>query len=120
MDAFNFIIIKLVLQKIQPLDFLVLLFAFFYGNLFVITFSTMSWGIILIGLIVYFLEFLTKIVYFLFYSETDPNKRINFFSFKPLIFKKYTKNKKWFLILLNTLKRGFLLGFFIEAFKVGS
>lgn len=109
-----------VLQKIKPLDFLVLLFAFFYGNVFVITFSTMNWGVFLISFIVYFLEFYTKIIYFLFYSKKEPTKKMVFFSFKPLLPNISKINKKRVLLLLTTLKRGFLLGFFVEAFKVGS
>ena len=90
-----------VSQKIQSFDFFLLLAGFLYGNLFGITFSQFNWGIFLIFLIVLTVEFLNKGLYF---SSTVLKN----------------KNKNSLEILLNTSKRGFLLGFFIEAFKVGS
>jgi hypothetical protein len=87
-------------QQMQPFDFFLLLFAFFYGNLFAITFSTMNWGFLLIVFLVVFVECSNKIIYS-FSSRIKTNW--------------YSKG-----ILLNTLKRGFLLGLFVEAFKVGS
>ena len=88
-------------QKTQPFDFFLLLAGFLYGNLFVITFSQFNWGIFLIFLIVLGVEFINKSLYF---SST--------------ILKNKKKNS--LELLVNTSKRGFLLGFFIEAFKVGS
>jgi len=106
---------KNVFNEIHPLDFFLLLAAFLYGNLFVINFSTLNWGLLLIALIVLFLEFTNKIFYFCFlFNKQNKNKKLSFsFSFLNL-------NTNSLLILLNTVKRGFLLGFFIEAFKVGS
>lgn len=90
----------------QPLDFFVFLFAFLYGNLFLISYSKLNWGILLIFCFVFFIEFLNKFLYFYFFNKNNSNEEIKKISYPK--------------ILLNTVKRGFLLGFFIEAFKVGS
>lgn len=86
------------LKKFHFLDFLALLSAFIYGNLFAIHNSEMNWGFALIFCIVVFLEFINQTLYF--------------FREKHTLVYPY--------VLVNTLKRGFLLGFFVEAFKVGS
>ena len=125
MDALK----KTVLNQIEPFDFFILLCAFFYGNLFALQFSTINWGFLLILIIVFFLETINKFLYFMF-------ENIKKFSIKkkPVLTKTYTrpgisyfslvKKRKKFLkysfILTNLVKRGFLLGFFVEAFKVGS
>lgn len=109
MDALFITKIKAVFKFIQPLDFFVFLFAFLYGNLFLISYSKLNWGICLICCFVSFIEFLNKFLYFYFVKKNYSKKEIS----KKKIF-------SYIGILLNTLKRGFLLGFFIEAFKVGS
>jgi hypothetical protein len=87
-----------VLKQLKSFDFLVLLVAFLYGNIFSIQNSEFNWSFFLIFFIAFLLEFLNKLVYLL-------QKKKKFF---------------YFSILINTMKRGFLLGFFLEAFKVGS
>jgi hypothetical protein len=133
MDALK----KTVLNQIEPFDFFILLCAFFYGNLFALQFSTMNWGFLLIFIIVFFLEASNKFLYFLFENtkEFSVKKKIifvpKFFNFEKkthvglglsdfLITKKRKKVLKYSFLLTNLVKRGFLLGFFVEAFKVGS
>lgn len=91
-----------MLKQIKSLDILIILAAFLYGNLFAIQNSPLNWSFTLIFFIVFVLEFLSKTFYFLEHNKYNKN----FFSYP--------------CIITNTLKRGFLLGFFLEAFKVGS
>lgn len=127
-------------NKFRAFDLLILLSAFLYGNLFVMSFSKLDWGFFLISCIVLFVEGGNKILYSRFLKKNGKqphktfanSKKISFwdqqrgFAFAPLIQRRKTNEKDFFKgpylisILLNTLKRGFLLGFFIEAFKVGS
>jgi hypothetical protein len=125
-----------VLNQIEPFDFLILLCAFFYGNLFALQFSTMNWGFLLIFIIVFFLEAINKFLYFLFENTKEFSKKkpvfvpkLNNFEKKTdvgsgisdfLITKKRKKVFKYSFLLTNLVKRGFILGFFVEAFKVGS
>jgi hypothetical protein len=51
-----------------------------------------------------------------FEKKTDVGSDISDF----LITKKRKKVFKYSFLLTNLVKRGFLLGFFVEAFKVGS
>lgn len=104
MDALGSIMnkIKTRVSEIQPFDFFILVYAFLYGNIFAVQYSTMPWGGLLIFGIVFFLEISQRGLYLL--SALNSQKRFLRFSF----------------FFLNTLKRGFLLGFFVEAFKVGS
>jgi hypothetical protein len=88
-------------EKINVSDFLILLIGFVYGNLFVINYSTANWNFLLIFFIIFFVELVNKSNYFIF-------------------FKKYTENNFFLFNFINTSKRGFLLGIFVEAFKVGS
>lgn len=101
--------LKSVKQKLQAFDLFILLSAFLYGNLFVISFSQLHWGFVLISCIVLFVELSNKILYNSFWEKKTQNTQKE--SIKPTFRHG---------LLLNTLKRGFLLGFFIEAFKVGS
>lgn len=153
--------LKSVKQKLQAFDLFILLSAFLYGNLFVITFSQLHWGFVLISCIVLFVEFSNKVLYSSFFEKQgkpqtadflgSPNTQKPFNSCDPkftnqneavetlskisfwaqrrqvsFVFSKQNTEKKSIKptfrhgLLLNTLKRGFLLGFFIEAFKVGS
>ena len=133
MDALK----KTVLNQIQPFDFFILLCAFFYGNLFALQFSTINWGFLLIFIIVFFLEAINKFLYFMFENTKEfsikkkPSLVPKLFNFGKkthigsgisyfLIGKKRTKVLKYSFLLANLVKRGFLLGFFVEAFKVGS
>ena len=137
---------KFIFAKINFFEFLLLLISFVYGNLFVIDNSQMSWNFLIIFSIVFFLEFLNKIIYFLLveddYKKINPSSHLGnkkSLPRKAVLFSKILlllvpKQEFWkkmkFLknnlgifkttILTNSLKRGFLLGFFIEAFKVGS
>lgn len=75
MDAFLLKRYNTVFQEIRPVDFFVLLCAFLYGNLFVITFSGMSWGLLLISLIIIFFEVLNTLLYFSFFQKNKKKKR---------------------------------------------
>lgn len=119
MDAFIYRLNKFMFQIFQPLDFLILLFGFLYGNLFVLTFSSFHWDFFLIFYVVLFLEILNKVFYF-------NSKRVENFSHHKKqsfiqFFGNFPKNShKSIFVLFQLFKRGFLLGFFVEAFKVGS
>jgi hypothetical protein len=167
-------------KYLEFFDLFIILFAFVFGNLFVIQNSQLNWNIPFILVIVLGLEFINKTLYcfaqqnFLkskliwdknkdkkFY-DTTPKKYIKktkfgffestifwqinqmtfpaktmvgfkktiFFVFLKSVFirvqivaENFRKNFSMFFYIgltLNTLKRGFLLGFFLEAFKVGS
>lgn len=97
----------------------------------------MNWGFLLIFIIVFFLEAINKFLYFLFENTKEFSKKkkpvfvpkLNNFEKKTdvgsgisdfLITKKRKKVFKYSFLLTNLVKRGFLLGFFVEAFKVGS
>ena len=93
---------KILLKKLNSFDLLILLLAFLYGNLFAIANCSINWSLVLIFCIVFFLELINKIIYL-----RGNNNFLQILEFYPLI-------------LLNLLKRGFILGLFLEAFKVGS
>jgi hypothetical protein len=134
MDAF-LTMNKKWFKVLNSFDFLIILSAFLYGNLFAIHNSNLNWNIFLIFSIVFGFEFINQTVYFIRYKFSKNQifvikYKLNFCvdwilksKFKS-IFESVTKPKEDnnlnFLILINTLKRGFLLGFFLEAFKVGS
>ena len=130
MDAFLLKMNKKLLKQINSLDLLIVLYAFLYGNLFAIHNSRLNWSLILIFCIVFFLEFLSKTIYFIRYKEielkSDFNKDWIVKSKLQPIFQRFRERKKikqnenYPCIIINTLKRGFLLGFFLEAFKIGS
>ncbi len=101
MDAVYFLKIKKIVKKINVSDFLILLIGFVYGNLFVINYSNANWNFLLIFFIIFFVELINKSNYFIF-------------------FKNYTENNFFLFNFINTIRRGFLLGIFVEAFKVGS
>ena len=101
MDAVYFLKIKKLVKKINVFDFLILLIAFVYGNLFAINYSTANWDFLLIFFIIFFVELVNLSNYFIFFKNYREN---NFFVFN----------------FINTIRRGFLLGIFVEAFKVGS
>lgn len=98
------------LNQINPLDFFILLYGFLYGNLLAIQCSNSELNFLLIFLVVCFLEILQRVLYFNFSSDHKNN-----LDFVP----KNSVLRSQFLVI-NTLKRGFLLGFFLEAFKLGS
>ena len=112
---------KNLLKNVNPFDFFILLCAFLYGNIFAIQWSTLDWGFLLIFGVVFFIEIIDNFLYFFFnpnykkYSRTLPFPK--FFEFGAK-WDFWVKISPYFL--LNTVKRGFLLGFFLEAFKVGS
>lgn len=124
--------------KINFFDFLLLLASFVYGNLFVIDNSKVTWNFLIIFCIIFFLEFLNKLIYLIrpednykktnassdLQNEKSPPRKVVFFSKISLVIKMQflEKNRRLVetILFTNTLKRGFLLGFFVEAFKVGS
>lgn len=87
-------------KKISFLTFLIL-FAFFGGNIFGIYLKNVDNFYLIIILVLLSLE----IISFLKYSNI-----VNLFII----------NKNSVIQYLNVLKRGFLIGLFVEAFKVGS
>ena len=110
---------KVMFQNLQPVDFLILLFGFLYGNLFVITFSRFQWDFFLIFSVVLFLEVLNKLCYLNYkkYKSLHEKKA----QYESQFCEKPVKiHKKSVFFLFQLFKRGFLLGFFVEAFKVGS
>ena len=100
-----------MLKNFKLFDFLLLLIGFFYGNLFAINFSNTNWNLAFIFFIVSFLELINKILYFSFEKKKIKTQHITKAKFCVTTFG---------FIILNTVKRGFLLGLFLEAFKVGS
>ena len=126
-------------KQINPFDFFLLLCSFLCGNLFAIQCSNLHWGFLLIFGIVFFIENLEKFAYMVFNTnqQTTDQKatKTSFFISSSLFqkprfwdhhrFLKKNRTNSFFVtdvrfFLLNSLKRGFLLGFFLEAFKVGS
>jgi hypothetical protein len=126
-------------EQNKAFNFFLLLFAFLCGNLFVLTYSTLNWGILLIFLIIFLLEFSTQFLYSTVFidlkksqnniirsplrspkqnSEDQTVSKIAIFGWLSSFFG--TKEPNLLFVFANTMKRGFLLGFFIEAFKVGS
>jgi hypothetical protein len=118
---------KKFLKQIKPFDFLLLFGAFLYGNLFAINYSRMNWGFLLIFCVVFFLEFLNQIIYF-FSQKSDvqlpkhslQTKESPNWKALSKIFQIWDQHLDYTCLVTNTVKRGFLLGFFVEAFKVGS
>ena len=112
---------KNLVKNMNPFDFFILLCAFLYGNIFAIQWSTLEWGFLLIFGVVFFIEIIDKFLYLFFTPNSKKNSRTLAF---PKFFEFGAKWGLWVKIspyfLLNTVKRGFLLGFFLEAFKVGS
>jgi len=102
---------------VKAFDFLILLVAFLYGNIFTIQFSNLGWGFISIFFIIGLIEFLNQLLYL-------KNIEINLWPITKVIkiylFDENKEKQQQIKIILNTIKRGFILGFFIEAFKVGS
>lgn len=118
-------------KQINPFDFFLLLCSFLCGNIFAIQCSNFHWGFLLIFGIVFFIENLEKFAYMVFNTnqQTTDQKttKTSFFisSSQNHRFLKKNRTNSFFVtdvrfFLLNSLKRGFLLGFFLEAFKVGS
>lgn len=130
MDAFLRKRNKKLLKKLKSLDLLLLLYAFLYGNIFAIHNSWLNWNLLLIFFIVFFLELISKTIYFIRDKQqkikSNFNKDSQVQSKLQPIFQRFhqkeesKQNDSYSCIIINTLKRGFLLGFFLEAFKVGS
>jgi len=107
------------LKKLNPFDFFILLCAFLYGNIFTIQCSKLDWGFLLIFSVVFFIEILDKFFYSFFHKNQQKNNKTKDFGKVKLVqFRGESFLNTFFL--LNTFKRGFFLGFFLEAFKVGS
>lgn len=88
--------------KFQGINFFFILFSFLLGNLFGINSKLIFWNGIFLFLIPIILEL------------------INSINSKNLVNKKKIVKIDTLVIILNSIKRGFLLGIFLEAFKVGS
>ena len=102
---------KNVLKNINSFDFFVLLCAFVYGNIFSIQCSKVNWDFFVIFSIVFLIEILERVLYLVFNrTKKTTSRTIPYFSFFGI--------SPFFLV--TTMKRGFLLGIFVEAFKVGS
>ena len=101
------------LNQIHPFDFFILLYGFLYGNLFAIQCSNIDFNFLLIFVVVFFLELIQRFLYFSSYHKKT------FDSVSKNCVMRFFRLCSPFLVI-NTLKRGFLLGFFLEAFKVGS
>ncbi len=138
MDAFE-LKMKPMLKQNKAFNFFILLFAFLCGNLFILTYSNLNWGLLLIFSVIFLLEFLSQFLYSrFFFDQKKQQKQLLQIPFRSLrsSFEDQTVPKMKILgwlascfgikepnsvfIFINTIKRGFLLGFFIEAFKVGS
>jgi hypothetical protein len=121
---------RLKIKGFAPFDFFILLCAFVYGNIFTIQCSKLNWGFLLIFGVIFFIEILDKLFYFflfLFFENKKKTKNLHknnqpniFVNAKLLQFQFNIENILNIFFLVNTLKRGFFLGFFLEAFKVGS
>lgn len=100
-----------LLKNINSFDFFLLLCAFVYGNIFSIQCSKLNWDFFLIFGIIFLIENLERVFYLVFNrTKKVRNRTIPYFSFFGI--------SPFFLV--TTMKRGFLLGIFLEAFKVGS
>lgn len=87
--------------KQLPFYLFYILVGFFFGNIFGIISKENSLKII-ISLIILFFEL------------------INYLKFESQYFQKNIVENITILLILNAVKRGFLIGIFVEAFKVGS
>ena len=120
-----------IFKKISPFDFFLLLCSFVYGNIFAIQCANLNWGFLLLFGIIFFIENLEKFVYMIFNANQQMTDKK---TTKTLFFISSSQNHRFLqknktnsvfvkdapFFLVNSLKRGFLLGFFLEAFKVGS
>jgi len=88
--------------KFQGINFFFILFSFLLGNLFGINSKLIFWN----GISLFFIPMVLEL--------------INSINSKNLVNTKKTAKIDALLIVLNSIKRGFLLGIFLEAFKVGS
>ena len=103
---FNFITKKFIKLKENFLSFLVLLFmGFFFGNLFGTIVESIRQFNVADSLLIFLLILLNEFINFNIYSHYK--KRNTTIKIKKLNF-------------LNAFKIGFLLGIFIDSFKVGS
>ena len=135
-------------KRFKFFDFLGLLGGFIYGNLFAINYSSLNWNFLILFCVIFFLEIINKMFYKNLFnnsiglenraknrtlrSKNTASQKINFWDNNPFTkneFSVINSNVFWnlsstftvnFWVLINTLKRGFLLGLFVEAFKVGS
>ena len=103
---FNFITKKFIKLKENFLSFLVLLFmGFFFGNLFGTIVESIRRFNVADSLLILLLILLNEFINFNIYSHSK---------------KRNTTIKINKLSFLNAFKMGFLLGIFIDSFKVGS
>jgi hypothetical protein len=96
---------------ITSFSLLLFLTGFILGNLFGINFYFIKWNTFSIFLVPGFLELGN------FLSNRLNNEYSNF---KNEEWNQNSKSKLFQIKLFDSIKRGFLLGIFIEAFKVGS
>ena len=95
----------------MALDILILFFSFIYGNLLIVNSNFLIWNIVSIFKLILIFELFTWL--FLTFSSKEE---------KVKTAKKQFFFYKWniWASALSLIKRGLLLGIFIEAFKVGS
>ena len=116
-------LIKLILQNsrknkkiFKSLSLLFLLTSFIFANLFGINFNFINWNLFSI----FSIPLSFELVNFFTNKLKNNNKLNNIIQNKnPESINFYTSNYL-ILFIFDSLKRGFLLGIFIEAFKVGS
>lgn len=105
-----------MLKFFKIFDFLLLLLGFIYGNLFAMNLSNLDWNVFFLFFIVFLCELLNKLIFSFF--KMKPEK--NYLAIKKNKKRKKTQTKNTLVILVNIIKRGVLLGLFLEAYKVGS
>lgn len=116
-------LIKLILQNrsenkkiFKSISLLFLLTSFIFANLFGINFNFIKWNLFSIFSIPLLLE-----IFNFFTTKLKNNNRFNkIIKNKNNESVNFYKSNNLLLFLFDYLKRGFLLGIFIEAFKVGS
>ena len=108
-----------VQNRIRPFrrSFSTILFSLLFGFLLANIFGTflgvlrnaIAWdGFVILG-IVLFVEATNYLTYYPFKSRSQ-----------PIVFSGNTMSRAWMCRIVNSFKMGLLLGFFVEAFKVGS
>lgn len=104
-------------KNLKSLSLLFLLISFIFANLFGLNFHFIKWNIFSI----FFLSMLLEVGNFL---STRLKKKSKFLFLNLNSRQKKEKNFQFLSQLISSffdyLKRGFLLGIFLEAFKVGS
>lgn len=93
--------------KFKAVSFLFLLMSLIFGNLFGINLSNFNWNLLSLFLVPLVLESGNLVMMTL--KKTEKGRANQ----QPLL-------NQFFINIFPSIKRGFLIGIFIEAFKVGS